>query len=77
MTVGPTDKPLILASQSAARQALLQHAGVAFEVVPADIDERAIALASKGRVCSVTTRCTVPVPTPSVLPIFTMPAPPL
>ena len=34
---------------------------------------------SKGRVCSVSTRCTNPVPMPSVLPIFTipMPVPPL
>jgi hypothetical protein len=29
--------------------------------------------ASKGRGCSITTRCTVPVPMPSVLPIFNMP----
>jgi septum formation protein len=34
--------PLILASQSRARQMLLGNAGVTFEAMPADIDERAI-----------------------------------
>jgi septum formation protein len=34
--------PLILASQSRARQMLLANAGIPFEAVPADIDERAI-----------------------------------
>jgi len=34
--------PLVLASQSRARQMLLGNAGLAFEAVPADIDERAI-----------------------------------
>jgi septum formation protein len=38
--------PLILASQSRARQALLANAGIAFEAIPADIDERAIQQAS-------------------------------
>jgi septum formation protein len=38
--------PLILASQSRARQALLANAGIGFEAVPAEIDERAIQLAS-------------------------------
>jgi septum formation protein len=37
---------LILASQSRARQALLANAGIAFESVPADIDERAVQEAS-------------------------------
>jgi septum formation protein len=37
---------LILASQSRARQALLANAGIAFEAVPADIDERAVQEAS-------------------------------
>jgi len=36
-------KPLILASQSPARQSLLAKAGVLFEAIPAEIDERAIA----------------------------------
>lgn len=42
MTVWRGSKPLILASQSAARQALLRNAGLAFEAIPADIDERGI-----------------------------------
>jgi septum formation protein len=46
MTVWRGTKPLILASQSAARQALLANAGIAFEAIPAEIDERAIELAS-------------------------------
>ena len=35
-------RPLVLASKSAARRALLQAAGVAIEVKPASVDERAI-----------------------------------
>ena len=38
--------PLILASQSHARQALLAGAGIGFEAVPAEIDERAVQRAS-------------------------------
>jgi septum formation protein len=38
--------PLILASQSRARQMLLANAGISFESVPADIDERAVQQAS-------------------------------
>ena len=38
--------PLILASQSRARQALLANAGIDFEAVPAEIDERATQQAS-------------------------------
>jgi septum formation protein len=34
--------PLILASQSRARQMLLGNAGIAFDAIPADIDERAV-----------------------------------
>jgi septum formation protein len=34
--------PLILASKSASRRAMLEAAGIAFESVPADLDERAI-----------------------------------
>jgi septum formation protein len=34
--------PLILASQSPARQMLLKNAGIPFEAIPADIDERAV-----------------------------------
>jgi len=42
MTLWRGKQPLILASQSKARQALLANAGIAFESDPADIDERAI-----------------------------------
>jgi septum formation protein len=38
--------PLILASQSRARQALLANAGIGFEAVAAEIDERALQQAS-------------------------------
>jgi septum formation protein len=41
-TVWRGRQPLILASQSRARQMLLADAGIAFEAIPADIDERAI-----------------------------------
>jgi septum formation protein len=46
MIVWRGTKPLILASQSPARQALLTNAGIAFEAIPAEIDERAIQCAS-------------------------------
>jgi len=42
MTIWRGKEPLILASQSRARQSLLANAGIAFEVVPAEIDERAV-----------------------------------
>jgi septum formation protein len=42
MTIWRGKDPLTLASQSRARQMLLGNAGLAFEIVPADIDERAI-----------------------------------
>ena len=35
-------RPLVLASKSAARRALLEAAGIPIEIAPADIDERAI-----------------------------------
>jgi septum formation protein len=46
MTMWRGTKPLVLASQSPARQALLANAGIAFEAIPAELDERAIELAS-------------------------------
>lgn len=46
MSVWHERRPLILASQSAARKSLLDHAGLAVETVPANIDERAIQQAS-------------------------------
>jgi len=42
MTIWRGKAPLVLASQSRVRQMLLGNAGLAFEAVPADIDERAI-----------------------------------
>ncbi|MGH9695109.1 MAG: Maf family protein, partial [Bryobacteraceae bacterium] len=42
MTVWCGQLPLILASQSRARQMLLASAGIDFEAVPAEIDERAV-----------------------------------
>jgi septum formation protein len=42
MNIWRGNQPLILASQSGARQALLASAGLDFEAVPADIDERKI-----------------------------------
>jgi septum formation protein len=47
MTMWRGTKPLILASQSPARQSLLTNAGIAFEAIPAEIDERAIQCASR------------------------------
>ena len=46
MTVWCGPNPLILASQSRARQMLLTNAGITFESIPAAIDERAIQEAS-------------------------------
>ena len=40
MTLWRSDKPLLLASRSASRQMLLREAGIPFEAMPADIDER-------------------------------------
>ena len=42
MTLWRGKDPLILASQSRARQMLLANAGIHFEAVPADIDARAV-----------------------------------
>jgi septum formation protein len=47
MTLWRGSRPLVLASQSRARKMLLANAGFQFEAVPADIDERGIAQASK------------------------------
>ena len=60
MTIWRGTKPLILASKSPARQALLASAGVAFEVVAAGIDERAIqqcsGLTSPGEIAALLAR---------------------
>jgi nucleoside triphosphate pyrophosphatase len=42
MSIWRGKDPLILASQSRARQTLLANAGIAVEAVPADIDERSV-----------------------------------
>ena len=42
MTIWRGKQPLILASQSRTRQMLLGNAGISFEAVPADIDERSV-----------------------------------
>jgi septum formation protein len=42
MALWIADQPLVLASKSAVRHALLRDAGLPVEIVPADIDERAI-----------------------------------
>jgi septum formation protein len=47
MTLWRGKNPLILASQSRARQALLANAGIDFEAVPPQIDERAVQQASQ------------------------------
>jgi septum formation protein len=53
-------EPLVLASQSKARQTLLANAGIEFESDPADIDERAIqvssGLSSPGDIASLLAR---------------------
>jgi septum formation protein len=46
MTLWRGTYPLILASQSRTRQALLANAGLSFEAVPADLDEREVQQAS-------------------------------
>ncbi len=60
MTVWRGAEPLILASQSRTRQALLAGAGIAFEAMPADIDERAIqqacGLSSPGEIAALLAR---------------------
>jgi septum formation protein len=57
MTIWCGKDPLILASQSRARQMLLANAGVDFEAIPADIDERAVqqdsGLAAPGEIASL------------------------
>jgi len=42
MSIWRGQQPVILASQSSARRMLLKNAGVAFEAIPADLDERVI-----------------------------------
>lgn len=60
MTIWRGTQPLILASQSRARQGLLASAGIAFEAIPAGIDERAIqqssGLTSPGEIAALLAR---------------------
>jgi len=42
MPLWRAEKPLVLASKSASRRAILEAAGIPVEVCPADIDERAV-----------------------------------
>lgn len=60
MTVWRGNDLLILASQSRARQMLLGNAGISFEAVPADIDERAVqkdsGLTSPGEIADLLAR---------------------
>jgi septum formation protein len=42
MTLWRGNDPLVLASQSRARRTLLENAGIGFEAIPAEIDERAV-----------------------------------
>lgn len=57
MTLWQGQQPLILASKSPARQALLRNAGIAFEAIPAAIDERAVqqtsGLSSPGEIAAL------------------------
>jgi septum formation protein len=60
MTIWRGNDPVILASQSRARQMLLGNAGISFEAVPADIDERAVqknsGLTSPGEIAGLLAR---------------------
>jgi septum formation protein len=60
MTIWRGKDPLILASQSPARKMLLANAGISFEAVPADIDERSVqknsGLSAPGEIASLLAR---------------------
>jgi septum formation protein len=60
MTLWRGKSPLILASQSRGRQALLTNAGIGFEAVTAEIDERAVqqtsGLSAPGEIASLLAR---------------------
>jgi septum formation protein len=60
MSIWRGKDPLILASQSRARKMLLADAGIPYEAVPADIDERAVqrdsGLAAPGEIASLLAR---------------------
>jgi septum formation protein len=48
MALWLADKPLVLASKSAPRRAMLEAAGIPIEIRPAEIDERAVERAAVG-----------------------------
>lgn len=60
MSLWLADKPLLLASKSASRRALLQGAGIPIEILAADIDERGVeaktGLADPGAVAALLAR---------------------
>jgi septum formation protein len=60
MTIWRRKDPLILASQSRARKMLLTNAGISFEAVPADIDERSVqknsGLSAPGKIAGLLAR---------------------
>jgi septum formation protein len=60
MSIWRGKDPLILASQSRARKMLLANAGIPYEAIPADIDERAVqrdsGLVAPGEVASLLAR---------------------
>jgi len=60
MSIWRGKDPLILASQSHARKMLLANAGIPYEAVPADIDERAVqrdsGLAAPGEIANLLAR---------------------
>jgi septum formation protein len=49
MALWLAERPLVLASKSAIRHAVLRDAGIPIEIVPADIDERAIEQRAESR----------------------------
>jgi septum formation protein len=60
MSIWRGKDPLILASQSRARKMLLANAGISYEAIPADIDERAVqqdsGLAAPGEIANLLAR---------------------
>jgi septum formation protein len=60
MTIWRGKQPLVLASQSRARRMLLENAGLDFEAVPAEIDERTVqkdsGLSAPGEIASLLAR---------------------
>jgi septum formation protein len=55
MSLWLAPQPLVLASRSAARRAMLEAAGIPIELVPADLDERALERRNPGGASEVAT----------------------